>query len=379
MATVSNRGTKDRPVWYCRYLDLDGKRKHRPTHQTTKAAALRYVAEIEARVARGQIGIPEPTEKERAAKTITVAELAARFMAEYDPPRLKDRKAYMLQIRPMVNARLLPYPLATMAAVSVKRLDVVTYRDALRRKYKAATVNLTLAHLHRMFAWAIEGEIIDCRNPCSKIERMRTVPSDAIYTREQCERLLGADCDPMVATALLTGMRYGELRGLRWSDVRFDLSCIEIKRSFQTTPKSGKARIIPLHSDLAPILLAWQERCPQTPEGLCFPVSRWGTYQLARRTYPCEVRALLAAADCPGDLQHPWHAMRHTFATLLAESGASIDAISRILGHSTGGYRITAGYVHTSLKYLASEIEKLRLMPGQPAAVLRIADYRQHA
>jgi hypothetical protein len=49
------------------------------------------------------------------------------------------------------------------------------------------------------------------------------------------------------------------------------------------------------------------------------------------------------------------------------------------LGHSTGGYRITAGYVHTSLKYLASEIEKLRLMPGQPAAVLRIADYRQHA
>ncbi len=180
----------------------------------------------------------------------------------------------------------------------------------------------------------------------------------------------------MVATALLTGMRRGELRGLRWSDVRFDLGCIEVKRSFLTTPKSGKARTIPLHPELAPILRAWKARCPQTTDGLCFPVSSRKTYRLARRSYPCEVRATLAAAGIPGDLERPWHAMRHTFATLLAESGASLDAISRILGHSTGGHRITAGYVHTSLKYLAGELEKLRLVPGQPAAVLRIADYR---
>ena len=49
------------------YMDLDGKRKHRPTHQPSKALAMRFVAEVEARVARGLVGIPDVTEPERQA------------------------------------------------------------------------------------------------------------------------------------------------------------------------------------------------------------------------------------------------------------------------------------------------------------------------
>ena len=58
MGDVKNRGSKDRPQWYCRYIDVDGKRKHRPTHQQTKALAMRFVAEVEARVARGLVEFP---------------------------------------------------------------------------------------------------------------------------------------------------------------------------------------------------------------------------------------------------------------------------------------------------------------------------------
>lgn len=380
MATVSNRGTKERPLWYCRYKDVDGKRKHRPTGQTTKAAAVRFAAELEARIHRGTIGIPEPTEEELRAKTMTVGELAARFLKEYDPPRLKDRKHYMVSCAaPMVNARLLPYPLARMAAVTVKKIDVVHYRDALRKKYKHSTVNTTLAYLHRIFAWAIDSEIIDCRNPCSKVERMPTTPSEVFYTREQCARLLGPDCDPKVATALLTGMRHGELCGLRWCDVRYDLGCIQIRRSFLKTPKNGKPRTIPLHSDLVPVLRAWQARCPETAGGWCFPVEICGKHQMAGKQDARKVRPLLLVAGCPSNFDHPWHAMRHTFATLLAESGASPDAISRIMGHSDSGNRITAGYTHLAVEFLSRELEKLRLLPGQPANVLRIADYRHTA
>jgi glutamate-5-semialdehyde dehydrogenase len=50
MGDVKNRGSKDRPQWYCRYIDVDGKRKHRPTHQQTKALAMRFVAEVDAAV-----------------------------------------------------------------------------------------------------------------------------------------------------------------------------------------------------------------------------------------------------------------------------------------------------------------------------------------
>ena len=381
MGYVLNRGTKDRPMWYCKYRDVDGKWKQKASQQTTKAAAMRFVAEIEARITRGLLGMPEPTEDEQRAKKLTVSELAALFLRDYDPPRLKDRKQYIdRNVAPVVNARLRPFPLASMTAATVKKIDVIFYRDALRRKYKPSTVNLTLAYLHRIFAWAIDAEIIDCRNPCSKVERMRTTPLEVFYTREQCARLLGPDSDPMVATALHTGMRYGELCGLCWSDVRFDLGCIEIKHSFRTTPKSGKGRTIPLHSDLAPILRTWQDKCPSTLEGLVFPVPGVGsTHRMGRKTENRRVRRVLLTADCPADYAHPWHAMRHTFATLLAESGASLDAISRMLGHAGGGSSVTRGYVHTSVRYLAGELEKLRLLPGQPAQILHLADYRQIA
>lgn len=377
MGTVSNRGTKDRPMWYCRYVDIDGKRKQRPTKQTNKAAALRFVAEIEARIARGLVGIPEATAAEQLAKTITVGELAERFLQDYDPPRLKDRARYVESYGSWMRRRLLEYPLARLPVVDVKRLHIEQYRDALRKKsFKATTVNLSLGYLSRVFSWGIDCEIIEVRNPCIKIERLPASPSEQQYTREQCARLLGPDCDPMIATALHTGMRHGELRGLTWACVRFELNAIEVKRSFRTTPKSGKARMIPLHSDLAPILRAWQARCPETAEGLVFPVQANGRHRLGCRQDAQKVRRLLEAAGCPGDHLKPWHAMRHTFATQLAESGASMDAISRILGHSLGGYRVTVGYVHASLKYLAGEIEKLRLVPSASAPVLRMADYR---
>ena len=61
MGTVSNRGTKERPLWYIRYVDGDGKRKNRPSYQPTKKDAERYLAEVEARVARCDIGIPDPS------------------------------------------------------------------------------------------------------------------------------------------------------------------------------------------------------------------------------------------------------------------------------------------------------------------------------
>lgn len=95
MGDVRNRGTKERPLWYCRYVDIDGKRKHRPTHQPTKALAMRFVAEVEARVARGLVGIPELTDPERQGKALTLAALAERFLAEANPPT-KDPKRYRL-------------------------------------------------------------------------------------------------------------------------------------------------------------------------------------------------------------------------------------------------------------------------------------------
>ena len=56
MGDIVRRGT----TWYVRYKDSDGTRRMRKSHQPTRELARRYLLEIEGRVARGNIGIPEP-------------------------------------------------------------------------------------------------------------------------------------------------------------------------------------------------------------------------------------------------------------------------------------------------------------------------------
>ena len=90
------------------------------------------------------------------------------------------------------------------------------------------------------------------------------------------------DVYPMIAAAIYTGMRKGELLGLRWIDVLFDRGLICVAHSYGKTPKSGKWRPVPLHPALGPILREWQRR--SAPGSLVFPVvvergrkSRMGT------------------------------------------------------------------------------------------------------
>ena len=59
-------------------------------------------------------------------------------------------------------------------------------------------------------------------------------------------------------TAAFTGLRRGELLGLRWRDVDFDASTIRVRASYAagklTTPKSGKVRAVPMAPDVATAL-----------------------------------------------------------------------------------------------------------------------------
>jgi len=66
-------------------------------------------------------------------------------------------------------------------------------------------------------------------------------------------------------------MRKGELYGLRWRDITPHNATIRIERSYRKTPKSGRARTVPLHPRLAALLSAWRPHCPHTDEALVFP------------------------------------------------------------------------------------------------------------
>ncbi len=378
MASVYNRGTKDRPNWYVSYKDSNGKRKCSPTGQPTKKLAEQYRAEVEARIARGIIGIPEPETKPQAV--LTVGQLVERFLSEYHGPTVRKLDQYKQQIRSTYSGRIRSYPLASLPAQKVRSVDIENHLAALRAKgYQPGTINATKRKLATVFHWAIRQEIITGQNPCTAVAKMPDPPKEQRYTLDEVQRLLLLpNLPPMVPTAIYTGMRCGELCGLRWEDIDFRAGRIDVRHSYEGPTNSGKPRVVPIHRELAPILAAWQACCPQTAEGLVFPVSvvnmqdaklRAANDNDSRRL-AAMLRLHLRLAGCRADFTRPWHAFRHTFASLFLEQGGAQAALERILGHSTSGNQVTASYVHVDLAYLARELDRMRLQPQPEARII---------
>ncbi|MSP59460.1 MAG: hypothetical protein EXR72_03800 [Myxococcales bacterium] len=257
MGDVLNRGSKAAPRWYCRFVDVDGKRKCRPTKQPTKAGALVFLAAIEARLRRGDVGIVEPTPEERERKVLTVGALADRFLGDvegvagYAPPRIKSIANYRHDARKNLGGRL-PRGFADRAAAAVRLVDVEGLRDAmLARGLAAASVVQVLAALSKVFNWGRKVGLLDCQNPVQGIERPRPAVSLDYLDRGEVGRLLdvaekqataeGATYParvlwPMVAVAIFAGLRKGELFGLRWIDLALGAGRLDVNRSYTLTP-----------------------------------------------------------------------------------------------------------------------------------------------
>jgi integrase len=177
----------------------------------------------------------------------------------------------------------------------------------------------------------------------------------------------------MIPMVLYTGIRRGELLGLCWEDIDFRAGRIDVRRSYDGPTKTDQTRVIPLHRELAPILQAWREQCPKTPEGLVFPLVVRGVARMATRSPEIttkELRAQLARAGVRDGFVCPVHAMRHTFASLFMDQVDSQRALESILGHSTAGNKVTAGYVHTDIKTLARKLDLMTLLPKPDAQII---------
>jgi len=372
MAKPLNRGTKDRPNWYCHIKHPDGKWKWEPSKQPTSEAARRWGIARQAEIENIKVGIlPRAVQK----PALTVRQLIDRSIAEYHGPKIRKLKQNQNQRRTDLAQRIAPYGLADLHAEKVRAGDIERWRDALRKdSYAHSTINATLARLSMIFAWAIRQEIITCRNPCEGVNQLPTKPRQDCYTLDEVHRLLSLpDVLPMIPMVLYTGIRRGELLGLRWEDIDFQAERIDVRRSYDGPTKTDQTRLIPLHRELAPILRAWREQCPKTPEAVVFPLVVCGVARMATRSPEIttkELRAQLARAGVRNGFACPVHAMRHTFASLFMEQVDSQKVLESIMGHSTAGNKVTAGYIHTDVKTLARKLNQMTLKPQPEAQII---------
>jgi integrase len=260
--------------------------------------------------------------------------------------------------------------LGYMRVADVGRLDLARLRDEkLEAGLSKATVKLVLAYSSRMWTWARTEGLITVSNPVALVDKP-SVAGQAMdfnfLALDEADRFLSwargnqATEYPVYATALYTGMRMGEMWGLRWTDCDLDRGLLTVRRSYRMAPKSGKPRAVPINPALLPILRQWRNDCPASDEALAFPTAR-GFMRQKDRDYG--FKDALAGAKCHAI---GFHGLRHTFASHFMMSGGNILTLQKLLGHSS--VAVTMKYAHLAPDFMRDEIGRLRF--ERPLAVV---------
>lgn len=151
-----------------------------------------------------------------------------------------------------------------------------------------------------------------------------------------------ADFRPFILTAMLTGLRASELRGLMWDAVDFEAGILHVRRRADEQNKIGapksKAgrRSIPMSPRLIRELKEWKLRCPITDLELVFPSPDGKVWTYAnlmnRRFWPLQV---VAGVMVEKKAKYSLHALRHGTASLWIRQGVDLKRLKTWLGHSS--------------------------------------------
>ena len=220
----------------------------------------------------------------------------------------------------------------------IKPSDIALWQNTLLKRLTPRRVRNVRAVLNTFFEDAIRDEIID-KNPVSKvklpkIEKVEVTP----FTIDEMKRIIeGAEDDLKAFCALgfFTGMRSGEIIGLRWEDIDFKRKEISIKQAIKmgviSTPKTQSSiRTIDILDQLMPHLKE-QHRRTGKENSYVFLNGEGDHYYDIKRIRNTRWKNLLKDV---GIEYRTIYQMRHTFATVMIEHGEDILWVSHMLGHT---------------------------------------------
>lgn len=240
----------------------------------------------------------------------------------------------------------------------------------------------TILHYHRLISVILQTAVQWQYIPANVAERVKPPKAEsyeAVYLDDkQAIRLLELMEDQpiyyhtAVTVLLFTGMRRGELMGLRWSDIDFENNLITIERSLQYLPEKGvyesetktrsSRRAIKAPASALASLKAyrtWQRKLflsigqPWEEEGQVF-VTQNGS-PMHPDTLTSWFGSFIKTTDLP---QIHIHSLRHTNATLQIANGVAVTTVAGTLGHSTAN-TTTKVYAHAIQSAAAASAEMM--------------------
>lgn len=328
MASIRNRNNK----WQVRII----RKGFKPITKTflAKGDAEKWARKVESEIDRGtytDISLAEET---------TLKEVIQKYSKEVSP----SMKSYSTDLFKLNAICRRPISKLSMAALTPKIF--ADYRDERLKKVSSGTVlrelyyfSAVINHARREWGINIQNPILLVKKPAfpkgrtrilSEDEKVRllAILEDAKYPRQNIWM------KPLVAFALETGMRRGEMLALLWSNVN-----LQKQIAFIETSKNSESRFVPLSMAALNIL----KQLSRSTDGRVFPVNDFTV-----------AAAFLRATKRANIPDFHFHDLRHTAITNLASKIPNILELSAISGHKT--LSMLKRYTHFNAEDLAKKL-----------------------
>lgn len=271
------------------------------------------------------------------AEHVTLGELLARYSQDVTP-RKKGHATEQLRIK-----FLRRHPLSNRIVATLCSEDINRYiTERLKEGRAGSTVNRELNLLHHLFVIARKRWGVNVVNPCADMERPKNpgARNRRLNSGEE-QKLLEAVraarnpwIEPMVILAIETAMRRSELLTMRWKDIDWDGSYIQLRDT-----KNGESRDVPL----SPRSLDTLETLPRTSDERIIPVTL--------NAWRCAWRR---ARDRSGLPDFRFHDLRHEATSRLFEAGLGVMEVASVTGHKD--LRMLARYTHPRARDIARKL-----------------------
>ena len=202
--------------------------------------------------------------------------------------------------------------------------------------------------MHLLYEHAIRYEFTD-RNPISKVrqggKRLETPTRLDVNQLRRLLEALPARERLMLLLDFGTGLRRGELSGVKWEDVDFKEKVLTpmrsiVKQHIGDVKTEASKKQIPLDEDLIAELLAWRKETPYAADrDYVFASAKMKGKQPYWMSKIMQLYMKPVAAQLGIPLKG-WHTLRHTYTTLLRQNGNDPKVVQDLLRHAS--YSITA-------------------------------------
>lgn len=342
---VGQKDTKKRigPAWT--------KRSACPSGYFTKASAERWLREYLSDVGRG-------LRVEQQATGATWEDACHEWLRWIEHDR-KRKRSTVCDYTLTIEANLIPDFGSERTIEGIRTQHVEAYRDRLLAagNLSPRTINKRLVMIHGIFARAMEVWSLQA-NPAAGIDKVpdkRSGDIDVLRPDEVRQLAAAAGCEQdgaLYLTAAFTGLRFGELAALRWSDIDWQRDLIHVRRALARAeiaePKSGKVRSVPLAREVAQALAKLGQRELWTDDADFVFVSPTGGYI----DHSTSSRTFHEARERAGLRRLRFHDLRHSFGTLAVQRFPLSD-VQAWMGHAD--IQTTMRYVHYVPKHDAAQ------------------------